>query len=195
MIFWRCPLGTVFLHRVGEYWTDTCELVLNVADFWRWFLQWFGSFSEVSVSIFLHRLEKKERTLSTFSLFSLPIALYLNLFKVSVRYRFPAQAQQKWDLTYTKPRFISMWFEASLEVSVRVHFHAQARGNWEPKPASTFVEIVFLLARRCLLGSIFLHQDMENETDTSDKACFLWIFSNLVYVCVFVEPTQENGLC
>ena len=126
MIFWRCPLGTVFLHRVGEYWTDTCELVLKVADFWRWFLQWFGSFSEVSVSIFLHRLEKKERTLSTFSLFSLPIALYLNLFKVSVRYRFPAQAQQKCDLTYTKRHFIPMWFEASLEVSVRAHFYAQA---------------------------------------------------------------------
>ena len=49
----------------------------------------------MSVSIFLHRLEKSERTLSTFSLFSLPIALYLNLFKVSVRYRFPAQARGK----------------------------------------------------------------------------------------------------
>ena len=195
MIFWRCPLGTVFLHRVGEYWTDTCELVLNVADFWRWFLQWFGSFSEVSVSIFLHRLEKKERTLSTFSLFSLPIALYLNLFKVSVRYRFPAQAQQKCDLTYTKRHFIPMWFEALLEVSVRVHFHAQARGNWEPKPAPTFVETVFLLTRRCLLGSIFLHQDMENETDTSDKAWFLQIFNNLVSVCVFAEPVQEKCLC
>ena len=72
---------------------------------------------------------EKERTLSTFSLLSLPIALYFNLFKVSVRYRFPAQAQQKCDLTYTKRHFIPMWFEALLEVSVRVHFHAQARGN------------------------------------------------------------------
>ena len=80
-------------------------------------------------SIFLHRLEKTERTLSALNLSLLPIALYLNLFKVSVRYRFPAQAQQKCDLTYTKRHFIPMWFEALLEVSVRVHFHAQARGN------------------------------------------------------------------
>ena len=97
----------------------------------------------MSVSIFLHRLEKNERTLSAFNLFLLPVALYSKLFKVSVRYRFPAQAQQKCDLTYTKPHFIPMWFEALLEVSVRVHFHAQARGNGEPKPAPTFVETVF----------------------------------------------------
>ena len=83
----------------------------------------------MSVSIFLHRLEKKERTLSTFSLFSLPIALYLNLFKVSVRYRFPAQAGQKCDLTYTKSHLIPMSLNALLEVSVMVRFPAQARGN------------------------------------------------------------------
>ena len=46
-------------------------------------------------SIFLHRLKKNERTLSALNLSLLPIALYLNLFKVSVRYRFPAQAQQQ----------------------------------------------------------------------------------------------------
>ena len=74
-------------------------------------------------------LESCERTLAALNLFLFPIALYLTLFKVSVRYRFPAQAQQKCDLTYTKPHLISMWFEALVEVSVRVHFHAQARGN------------------------------------------------------------------
>ena len=79
-------------------------------------------------SIFLHGLEKNERTLSAFNLFLLPIALCLNLFKVSVRHRFPAQVQQKCALTYSKAHLIPMSFEGLLKVSVRDHFPAQARG-------------------------------------------------------------------
>ena len=44
-------------------------------------------------SIFLHRLEENERTLAAFNLFLLPVAYHLKLFKVSVRYRFPALAR------------------------------------------------------------------------------------------------------
>ena len=62
-----------------------------------------------------------------------------------------------------------------------------------PRPPS--LRLFVLLTRRCLLGSIFLHQDMENETDTSDKARFLQIFNNLVSVSVFAEPVQEKCFC
>ena len=109
------------------------QTLANLSAMWLIFKDDFHDFEAYRrcplESIFLHRLEKNERTLSALNLSLLPIALYLNLFKVSVRYRFPAQAQQKCDLTYTKRHFIPMWFEALLEVSVRVHFHAQARGN------------------------------------------------------------------
>ena len=142
--------------------------------------------------IFLHGLENSERTLSAFNFFLLPVALYLKLFKVSVRYRFPAQARQKCYLTYTKPHLIPMSFEAFPRVSVRVHFPAQARGFWESNPTPAFGRLYVSTPRICLLGSFFLRRRMENETDTSDKDWFLQIFNNLVSVCLFAEPVQER---
>ena len=58
-----------------------------------------------------------------------------------------------------------------------------------PRPPS--LRLFFLLTRRCLLGSIFLHQDMENETDTSDKACGLKPYWKCLLGCIFMHRLVE----
>ena len=74
--------------------------------------------------IILHRHESSERTLAASNLFSLPVGLYLKLFKVSVRYLFPAWARGKCYLTDTILTKLSMPFQAHLRVSVRHHFRS-----------------------------------------------------------------------